>query len=152
MFHLSFYDNVLLIMLNNSDFISGILTVISLFWFATSNLIRHEKIGTKELQAAMKWGSLVSSSFLVFSVQLGVQTMPNLLSGVLFPADVRSTLKGITRSIQCILLVTVLKVWQKNVQAKAFPFFATFAVANPTTLFYSKFVQKSFSLLLDYWM
>ena len=110
MFHLSFYDNVLLIMLNNSDFISGILTVVSLFWFATSNLIRHEKIGTKELQAAMKWGSLVSSSFLVFSVQLGVQTMPNLLSGVLFPADVRSTLKGITRSIQCILLVTVLKV------------------------------------------
>ena len=110
MFHLSFYDNVLLIMLNNSDFISGILTVVSLFWFATSNLIRHEKIGTKELQEAMKWGSLVSSSFLVFSVQLGVQTMPNLLSGVLFPAEDRSTLKGITRSIQCILLVIVLKV------------------------------------------
>ena len=98
-------------MLNISDFISGILTVISLFSFATCNLIRHEKIGSKELQAAMKWGSLVSSSFLVFSVQLGVQTMPNLLSGVFFPADVRSKLKGITRSIQCILLVTVLKVW-----------------------------------------
>ena len=110
MFHLSFYHNVLFITLNICDFISGILTVISLFSFATSNLIRHEKIGTKELQAAMKWGSLVSSSFLVFSVQLGVQTMPNLLSGVFFPADVRSKLKGVTRSIQCILLVTVLKV------------------------------------------
>ena len=102
--------NVLFIMLNVRDFISGILTVISLFSFATSNLIHHEKIGTKELQTAMKWGSLVSSSFLVFSVQLGVQTMPSLLSGVLFPANDRSTLKGITRSIQCILLVTVLKV------------------------------------------
>ena len=94
-----------------NDFISGMLTVTSLFSFATSNLIRSNEIGTKELQTAMKWGSLVSSSFLVFSVQLGVQTMPNLLSGVLFPANDRSTLKGITRSIQCILLVTVLKVW-----------------------------------------
>ena len=93
-------------MLNVSDFISGILTVISLFSFATSNLIHHDKIGTKELQTTMMWGSLVSSSFLVFSVQLGVQTMPHLLSGVLFPADDRSTLKGITRSI----LVIVLKV------------------------------------------
>ena len=78
----------------------------------------------------MKWGSLVSSSFLVFSVQLGVQTMPSLLSGVLFPANDRSTLKGITRSIQCILLVTVLKVCpnsddnfrvDKKIQAKSFP-------------------------------
>jgi hypothetical protein len=110
MFHSSFYHNVLFIILNISDFILGILTVISLFSFATSNLIRRENIGTKELQATMKWGSLVSSSFLVFSVQLGVQTMPNLLSGVFFPADVRSKLKGVTRSIQCILLVTVLKV------------------------------------------
>ena len=97
-------------MLDINDFISGILTVTSLFSFATSNLIRSNEIGTKELQTAMKWGSLASSSFLVFSVQLGVQTMPNLLSGVLFPANDRSTLKGITRSIQCILLVTVLKV------------------------------------------
>ena len=100
--------------LDINDFISGILTVISLFSFATSNLIRSNEIGTKELQTAMKWGSLVSSSFLVFSVQLGVQTMPNLLSGVFFPADVRSTLKGITRSIQCILLVIVLKVHSCN--------------------------------------
>ena len=97
-------------MLDINNFISGILTVMSLFSFATSNLIRSNQIGTKELQIAMKWGSLVFSSFLVFSVQLGVQTMPNLLSGVLFPANDRSTLKGITRSIQCILLVTVLKV------------------------------------------
>ena len=99
------------IMLNINDFISGILTVISLFSFATSSLICHDKIGTKVLQTTMMWGSLVSSSFLVFSVQLGVQTMPNLLSGVLFPANDRSILKGITRSIQCILLVIVLKVW-----------------------------------------
>ena len=58
----------------------------------------------------MEWSALVFACLLVFSVQLGVQTMPNLLSGVLFPSDVRSTLKGITRSIQCILLVTVLEV------------------------------------------
>ena len=103
--------NGMFIILDINDFISGILTVTSLFSFATSNLILSNEIGTEELQMAMKWGSLASSSFLVFSVQLGVQTMPNLLSGVLFPANDRSTLKGITRSIQCILLVTVLKVW-----------------------------------------
>ena len=102
--------NGMFIILDINDFISGILTVTSLFSFATSNLILSNEIGTEELQMAMKWGSLASSSFLVFSVQLGVQTMPNLLSGVLFPANDRSTLKGITRSIQCILLVTVLKV------------------------------------------
>ena len=58
----------------------------------------------------MEWGVLVFACLVVFSVQLGVQTMPNLLSGVLFPSDVRSTLKGITRSIQCVFIVTVLEV------------------------------------------
>ena len=118
------------IMLNINDFISGILTVISLFSFATSSLICHDKIGTKVLQTTMMWGSLVSSSFLVFSVQLGVQTMPNLLSGVLFPANDRSILKGITRSIQCILLVIVLKVWTliKKKWSTAFPLQVPFAI------------------------
>ena len=133
------------VMLNINDFISGILTVISLFSFATSNLIRHEKIGTKELQAAMKWGSLVSSSFLVFSVQLGVQTMPNLLSGVLFPADDRSTLKGITRSIQCILLVIVLKVWTLIKRS----IFQTFWKTHSCTIFlFFKLETSNFGCLL----
>ena len=41
-------------------------------------------------------GSFLSSCLLVISVQLGVQTLPLLLSGELFPADVRATCKVMT--------------------------------------------------------
>ena len=58
----------------------------------------------------IKWISLVSACTLVFGVQLGVQTLPNLLSGELFPSDVRPTCKSIARSIQCVFLVCCLKV------------------------------------------
>ena len=86
------------------------MTVISLFSFATCNYVLFKKIGSNKVETIMKWSSLIFSSLLVFSVQLGVQTMPNLLSGELFPSNVRSKLKGITRSIQCVLLVSVLQV------------------------------------------
>ena len=43
--------------------------------------------------SVLKWASLVSACLLVFSVQLGVQTLPLLLSGELFPADVRASCK-----------------------------------------------------------
>jgi len=58
-----------------------------------------------------RWGSLVAVCLLVFSVQLGVQTLPFLLSGELFPTDVRATCKGLTRSWTCILLVISLKLF-----------------------------------------
>ena len=84
--------------------------MISLYSFATCNFFIGKKIGGKDVETILRWTLLVVSCLLVFSVQLGVQTMPNLLSGVLFPTDHRSALKGITRSIQCVLLVTVLQV------------------------------------------
>lgn len=58
-----------------------------------------------------RWSSLVSACCLVFSVQLGVQTLPFLLSGELFPSDVRAICKGLTRSWTCILLVVSLKLF-----------------------------------------
>ena len=41
-----------------------------------------------------QWGALVTACCLVFSVQLGIQTLPHLLSGELFPSDVRAFCKG----------------------------------------------------------
>ena len=48
---------------------------------------------------------------LVFSVQLGIQTLPFLLSGELFPADIRAFCKGLTRSFGCLLLIGSLKMF-----------------------------------------
>ena len=48
---------------------------------------------------------------LVFSVQLGIQTLPFLLSGELFPADIRAFCKGLTRSFACLLLIGSLKMF-----------------------------------------
>ena len=49
--------------------------------------------------------------FLVFSVQLGIQTLPLLLSGELFPSDVRAFGKGLARSATCGFMVISLKVY-----------------------------------------
>ena len=77
-------------------FTSLILTIICLLLFSTfSYLISSHMLqdmvegGIFSLQVA----SLLSSCLLVISVQLGVQTLPLLLSGELFPADVRATCK-----------------------------------------------------------
>merc|ERR1719244_1300479 len=58
----------------------------------------------------IKTGCLASVCLLVFSVQLGVQTLPLLLSGELFPADVRASCKSLTRSVICIFLIITIKL------------------------------------------
>jgi hypothetical protein len=45
----------------------------------------------------------------LFIFQLGLQTLPMLLSSELFPSEVRAFCKGITRSFACIMLVLSLK-------------------------------------------
>jgi hypothetical protein len=42
-------------------------------------------------------------------LQLGLQTLPMLLSSELFPSEVRAFCKGVTRSFACIMLVLSLK-------------------------------------------
>ena len=37
-----------------------------------------------------------------------MQTLPTLLSGELYPSDARSSLKGFTRSVTCLLVMIVL--------------------------------------------
>ena len=44
-------------------------------------------------------------------MQLGIQTLPLLLSGELFPSDVRAFGKGLTRSATCGFMVISLKLY-----------------------------------------
>ena len=91
-------------------FWSAGLSIFSLFTFATCNYLLLDLTKSNILKNVIPWISLGSAGLLVFGVQLGVQTLPLLLSGELFPSDVRPICKGIARSIQCILLVICLKV------------------------------------------
>jgi len=93
-------------------FVSIILTIISLITFSTfSYLIYHPQIMSYSPLSIFQWASLVSACLLVFSVQLGVQTLPLLLSGEIFPADVRASCKGLTRAITCTFLVITVKLY-----------------------------------------
>ena len=75
-------------------FTSMILTIICLLLFSTFSYLISTS-GRQERVSSLQLGSLLSSCLLVISVQLGVQTLPLLLSGEIFPADVRATCKVI---------------------------------------------------------
>ena len=94
-------------------FLSAILTLMSLVSFATCNLLVQNHYFQNSFISVvdLKWASLVTACLLVFSVQLGIQTLPYLLSGELFPSDIRAFCKGLTRSVACILLVLGLKMY-----------------------------------------
>ena len=67
--------------------------------------------GNEAAKNVLKWMSLFTACCLVFSVQLGIQTLPFLLSGELFPSDIRAFCKGLTRSFACLLLIGSLKMF-----------------------------------------
>ena len=54
---------------------------------------------------------MVSTCLLAFSVQIGVQCMPHLLSGELYPGDLRAKGKAMSRAITCILILLTLKFY-----------------------------------------
>merc|ERR1719483_1236295 len=90
-------------------FFSITLTIICLITFSSlSYFISQPQSLSSSSLVLFQWASLVSICLLVFSVQLGVQTLPLLLSGELFPADVRASCKGLTRAITCIFLIIFL--------------------------------------------
>ena len=74
-------------------FTSLVLTIISLNLFSTFSYLISTSSQVVEDVFTLQVASLLSSCLLVISVQLGVQTLPLLLSGELFPADVRATCK-----------------------------------------------------------
>ena len=55
--------------------------------------------------------SLLSSCFLAFSVQIGIQSMPHLLSGELYPGDFRAKGKSLSRAITCLFIMLSLKLY-----------------------------------------
>jgi len=92
-------------------FTSLVLTIFCLFLFSTFSYLISSQSGLLEDVFSLQVASLLSSCLLVISVQLGVQTLPLLLSGELFPADVRATCKGLTRAVTCILLLLSIKLY-----------------------------------------
>ena len=54
---------------------------------------------------ALRWSSMVATCLLVFAAQMGVQTLPFLLSGELFASDVRALCKGLCRGVTSALLI-----------------------------------------------
>ena len=62
-------------------FLSCAVTVASLLAFATFNYFLDEVELEKPVSTGLKWSSLAAAAILVFAVQLGVQTLPMLLSG-----------------------------------------------------------------------
>jgi len=85
-------------------FASAALTITSLACFATCIVCINSS-------TIFRWAALVTACLLVFSVQLGIQTLPSLLSGELFPSDVRAFGKGLTRSATCGFMLISLKVY-----------------------------------------
>lgn len=57
------------------------------------------------------WITLASTCLLAFSVQIGVQSMPHLLSGELYPGDLRAKGKAMSRAITCILIFLTLQCY-----------------------------------------
>jgi hypothetical protein len=64
-------------------FTSCLMTITSLVGVATFNFLLFNFDLEAKVATALKWMTLISAGSLVFSVQLGVQTLPTLLSGKL---------------------------------------------------------------------
>ena len=59
----------------------------------------------------LRWSSMFATCLLVFAAQMGVQTLPFLLSGELFASDVRALCKGLCRGVTSALIILGLKLY-----------------------------------------
>jgi hypothetical protein len=66
-------------------FASCLMTILSLVGVASFNFVLQNFDLEPDISTALKWLTLTSAGSLVFAVQLGVQTLPTLLSGELDP-------------------------------------------------------------------
>jgi hypothetical protein len=75
--------------------VSAVTTVCGLVLFATTLLLtqHYSDWGLEGLKTIIDWSSVVFACVLVFSVNLGVQPMANLMTSELFPAEVRAPCK-----------------------------------------------------------
>ena len=113
---------------------SSSVTILALLSFATATLLLDRDISSA-LATAMTWTSLAAACLLVFGVQLGIQTLPNLLSGELFPSDLRAWCKSISRCITSIFIVVVVKAFPALVRAiEIYGTFYLFAVITALSL------------------
>jgi len=85
------------------------LTILCLVVFASLSWALTAPLQSQ--RSTLQWAALLAACLLVLSVQLGVQTLPLILSGEIFPADVRATCKGLTRAVTCVFLLLSLKLY-----------------------------------------
>ena len=69
------------------------MTIFALAGVATFNFLLHNFDFEPEVSTALKWLTLTSAGMLVFAVQLGVQTLPTLLSGKEIPISPKLSLQ-----------------------------------------------------------
>jgi MFS family permease len=58
---------------------------------------------------SLRWTSLFFACVLVFGAHMGVQSLPTLLAGELFPSEARAVCKAASRSIASVMLIVGLK-------------------------------------------
>jgi hypothetical protein len=78
-------------------FFSSFLTIAALCGFASCKAAidkQQQQDDDSRMVFVLRWASVCVACLLVFAVQLGVQTLPFLLSGELFANDVRAVCKG----------------------------------------------------------
>ena len=69
------------------------MTIFALAGVATFNFLLNNFDFEPEVSTALKWLTLTSAGMLVFAVQLGVQTLPTLLSGKEIPISPKLSLQ-----------------------------------------------------------
>ena len=84
---------------------SALVTILSLAIFASilllSDHLRDWELGIP--QSTLSWLSLIAACSLVFSVNLGVQPMPLLMSSELYPSDLRAFCKVIEALLKYLI-------------------------------------------------
>ena len=89
----------------------------------------------------------MSSCFLAFSVQIGVQTFPHLLSSELYPGDLRAKGKSISRAISCVLMMITLKLYAplKNsiTEYGVFYMFSGMVLVSIPTIYFKHLASKN---------
>ena len=78
----------------------------------TESQMKHNTMPFNDrFMGVLRWSSMFAACLLVFAAQMGVQTLPFLLSGELFASDVRALCKGLCRGVTSALIILGLKLF-----------------------------------------
>ena len=100
-------------------------------------------IGLNLSETSLKWIKAVIICLHIFSTQLGVNTLPQLLEITLFPASCKAAMKGIMRAISSTLLVVFVFLFKMLEYSHTFYLMATILLlASPLLFLYVPEIRK----------